>query len=282
MARENKRITGLFKKRRIKREDAIMIKKGGDSAFDESYNRLKDNILYYCSDGKCKVIQVESSIAGEGKTTLTSNLAVSLAMNDKKVIVVDFDLRKARMHRPFKVSRDGGIGDFVSGEMTKEEIIKHTEYGVDVITRGKQIYNASLVLSSVKIKDLIEELKSEYDFVLLDCPPILIISDYINIARLSDAVLFVVAAGYTKKTAVKEAFAMLKRTGRDVIGAVMTFAEKSMHGYSYYKYGKYGYRYGYRYGYKYGYKYGEHYYNAYGDKEEKENEVTAEESEDKK
>ena len=263
---DRNRNTGIFKKKRIKREDAIIIKRGGDSEFDESYNRLKDNILYYCSDGNCKVIQIESSIAGEGKTTLVSNLAVSLAMNDKKVIVVDFDLRKARIHRPFKVSRDCGIGDYMAGEATKEQIIKHTEFGVDIITRGKQIYNASLVLSSNKIKELIEELKEEYDFVLLDCPPVLIISDYINIARMADGVLFVVAAGYTKKTAVKEAFELVKRTGVKVIGAVMTFAEKNMQGYSYYKYGKYGYRYGYKYGYKYGYGY----HHAYGDKSDEE------------
>ena len=265
----SKRITGIFKKKRIQRDEAIVISKGGNSAFEESYNRLKDNILYCCGDEAHKVIQIESSIAGEGKTTLVSNLAVSLALNDKKVIVVDFDLRKSRIHRPFKVSKEIGIGEYASGEKTKEEIIKHTEYGVDVITRGKKIYNASLVLSSQKIKDLISELKEEYDFVLLDCPPVLIISDYINITRFSDAVIFVVAAGYTKKSAVKEAYNLLIRAGANVIGSVMTFAEESMHGYSYYKYGKYG---------KYGYHYGYRYYNSYGDKTDDEEKSADDES----
>ena len=266
------RITGIFKKKRIQREDAIIIKKGGSGSFDEAYNRLKDNIMYYCGDGEHKVIQVESSIAGEGKTTLVANLAYSLSMNDKKVVVVDLDLRKARIHRPFKVSRDIGIGEYVSGEKTKEEVIKHTEFGVDIITRGKQIYNASLVLSSQKIKQLISELREEYDFVLLDCPPVLIISDYLNITRLSDGVLFVVAAGYTKKTAVRDAFALLVRAGANVIGTVMTFAEQSMHSYSYYKYGKYGYG-----------KYGNSYYSAYGDKsdDEKPSEDETEQREEK-
>lgn len=278
----NKRITGLFKKKRIQREEAIIVTKGGSSEYDESYNRLKDNLIYYNSDGNHRVIQIESSIAGEGKTTLVSNLAVSLALNGKKVVVVDLDLRKARIHRPFKITKENGLGEFIYGELKKEEIIKHTDFGVDVITRGKQIYNASMVLSSEKIKELIDELRKEYDFILLDCPPVLIISDYINIVRLSDGVLFVVAAGYTRKGAVKESYALLCRAGANVIGSVMTFAEHSMKGYSYYKYGKYGYgKYGKKY---YGYSnYGYGYYNTYGDKHEQdgnaENEGTAKKSE---
>ena len=255
---KSKRSTGLFKKKRIQREEAIIVTKGGSSEFDESYNRLKDNLIYYNSDGNHKVIQIESSIAGEGKTTLTSNLAVSLALNGKKVVVVDLDLRKARIHRPFKVSKEKGIGEYVSGELTKDEIIKHTDFGADVITRGKQVYNASMVLSSDKMKELIDELKKEYDFVLLDCPPVLIISDYINIVRISDGVLFVVAAGYTKKAAVKESYNLLCRAGAKVIGSVMTFAEHEMKDYSYNKYGKYGYGNGYD------------YYHTYGDKSEEE------------
>lgn len=263
-ARKN---TGLFKKKRVTREEAIVVTAGGNSDFDESYNRLKDNLIYYSSDGGHKVIQIESSIAGEGKTTLTCNLGVSLAFNNKKVCIVDLDFRKARVHRPFKVSSECGIGDFMAGEATKEQIIKHTEYGVDIITRGKAIYNASLVLTSEKIIELIGSLKEEYDFVLLDCPPVLIISDYINIARLSDGILFIVAAGYTKKSAVKDAYALLAKTGTKVIGSVMTLAQKSMKGYYNY-YGKYGKHYGYGYGYYH--RHGGYGDNHYGDPVEEE------------
>lgn len=276
MPEKHRRFTGLFKKKRISREEAIVVSVNGSSEFDESYNRLKDNVIYY-SGGEHKVIQIESSIAGEGKTTLTCNLGASLALNDKKVVVVDLDFRKARIHRAFKLSAECGLGDFMAGEAEKEQIIKHTQYGVDVITRGKHIYNASLVLTSEKLIALIRQLKAEYDFVLLDCPPALIISDYINIASFSDGIIFVVAAGYTKRSAVKEAYGLLTRTGTKVIGSVMTFAEKVSHGYSYYKYHKYG-KYG-KYGKYYNYGYG--YYHTYGDKPEDEKSDGVEQTEEK-
>lgn len=250
------RNTGLFRKKRVAREEVIAVKKGGNTEFDESYNRLKDNLIYYSADGGHKVIQIESSIAGEGKTTLACNLSVSLALNDKKVVLVDLDFRKARVHRAFKVSSQNGIGNYVSDKsVTVDDIIKHTDYGVDLITRGKSIYNSSLVLTSERIKALIAELKERYDFVILDCPPVLLISDYINIARLSDGILFVVAAGYTRKSAVKETYTLLSKTDSKIIGAIMTFAENTTSGYSYYgRYGKYGHygHYG-HYGYGYGY-----------------------------
>lgn len=236
---------GHFKRKKIAREEGIVVTRGGDTPIDESYNRLKDNIIYYSDGGKHKVIQIESAIMGEGKTTLVSNLAVSLAFNDKKVAIVDVDFRRARLHRAFRIECENGISDCLSGEKTLDQVIKHTEYGVDVVTRGGNVPNSSLVLTSDKFRSMIESLAENYDFVLLDCPPVLLISDYINIARYSDGILFVSSFGYTKKSAIREAVALLRKTGREIIGAAMTFANSST--------GKYGYsRYGYR-GYGYGY-----------------------------
>ncbi len=241
------RTTGLFRKRHVNRSETIVVTENGNGRYDEGYNRLKDNLIYYSNDGKHRVIQIESSIAGEGKTTLACNLAVSLAKNDKKVVIVDLDFRKPRTHRAFKISKENGIGDFLSGDLSVSEIVKHTEYGVDIITGGKAIYNSSLVLTSGKMSDLITALRQVYDFVLLDCPPVLLISDYINIARYSDGIIFVVAAGYTKKSAVIEAHELIKKTDSPVIGAVMTFTESASGYYGYYRY-KYGYGKSYTYG----------------------------------
>ena len=161
-----KRLTGLFKKKRPTADAKILITKGGRTNLDESYNRLKDNVLHFGALGN-KVIQVESSIAGEGTTTIASNLAVSLAFNSKKVLVLDLDFRRPGISKVFGVEEALGFGDYVLEDAPLESVIKHTEYGVDVVTRGRTIYNSSYVLNSEKMKKFIEELKEKYDFILL-------------------------------------------------------------------------------------------------------------------
>ncbi|MGN0819727.1 MAG: CpsD/CapB family tyrosine-protein kinase [Christensenellaceae bacterium] len=231
------------KKRKFNREEAIVVTEGV-SSINECYNTLKDNLLFMCDDGKNKVIQVESSYTAEGKTTTTCNLAVSLSFNKKKVVVVDLDFRKPRVHRLFKVKNENGLVDFVSDKITLDDAIKNTEYeGLDIITRGSPIYNPSFLLSSERFKKLIEDLRAKYDFVLLDSPPVLQLSDYIHISKVSDGVLFVVSYGKTSRTQAREAAALLKKDNINVIGAVMTFVDKK-DPYSTY-YGSYRTRYGY-------------------------------------
>ncbi len=229
--------------KKTKREEAIVVTEGM-SAINECYNSLKDNLLFMCDNGKNKVIQVESSYSGEGKTTLTCNLAVSLSFNKKKVLVMDLDFRKPRVNRLFNISNENGLVDFISEKISYEELIKKSSYeGVDVITRGSGIYNPSFLLTSDRFISLMQKLRDEYDFILLDCPPVLQISDYIHVSKVCDGVLFVVKYGKTKRSQVKEAATLLKKDNINVIGTVMTFVDRS-DPYSYY-YGSYRSRYGY-------------------------------------
>ena len=229
--------------KKTKREEAIVVT-DGMSAINECYNSLKDNLLFMCDNGKNKVIQVESSYSGEGKTTLTCNLAVSLSYNKKKVLVMDLDFRKPRVNRLFKISNERGLVDFISDKISYEELIKKSSYeGVDVITRGSAIYNPSFLLTSDRFKSLMQKLRDEYDFILLDCPPVLQLTDYIHVSKVCDGVLFVVKYGQTTRSKVKEAAALLKKDNINVIGTVMTFVDRS-DPYSYY-YGSYRSRYGY-------------------------------------
>jgi len=197
----------------------------GDGSFrhQRGYERLRDNVLYLNADGTKKVIQVESSIISEGKTTIVSNLAVSLGLTEKKVIVIDLDFRRPKTHIVFNQSIDNGIAEYILGNIDKDTLIKHTEYkNVDLITRGAEIYNSSLVFLSDKFKELIKELKNEYDYILLDCAPVLQVSDYIHICKVSDGVLFVVAYGYTTKSQVVEAIKELKNNETNILGTVFT------------------------------------------------------------
>ncbi|MBR2337333.1 MAG: CpsD/CapB family tyrosine-protein kinase [Clostridia bacterium] len=228
-----KNLTGLFRKKRPNLGAKIMITKGGRTSLDESYNRLKDNVLHFGALGK-KVLQVEASIAGEGKTTLVANLGVSLAFNDKKVVVIDLDFRNPEISKVFGVDEAIGVGDYVLEDAPLEPIIKSTAYGVDVITRGRVVYNSSFVLDSKKMAELIDVLKEKYDFILLDCPPVLMMSDYMHIAKYSDGILYTVSANFVKRSAVRDSLVLLSKLQVPIVGSVMTGVNPSdaFYGYS--------------------------------------------------
>ena len=214
-------------KKESEQTEYIVVKENSYSSKMEGYNRLKDNILYLNADGQNKVLQIESSVSGEGKTTIVCNLAVSLGLTDKKVIVIDLDFRKPRVQQRLNISIEKGISEYMLGNLAKKDIIKKTEYkNVDAVTRGGEIHNSSLVLVSEKFKNFINELKEEYDYVLLDCAPVLQVSDYIHISQISDGVIFVVAYASTTRNQVYEAVKELKKNGAKLLGTVFSMYDK--------------------------------------------------------
>lgn len=213
----------FFKKRKkLNYESRIIVGETHNKA-QRGYDRLKDNLLYMNADGKTKVIQVESAVSAEGKTTVLCNLAVNLGLTEKKVVVVDLDFYHPSTHRVMKQSNDNGIAEYMLGNIDKSALIKHTEYkNVDIITRGAEIYNSSLVFLSDKFKELIASLREEYDYVLLDCAPVLQVSDYIHISKLSDGVLLMVAYAQTTRSQVAEAIKELRKNSANILGTVFT------------------------------------------------------------
>ncbi len=218
----------IFKKKLFNKKDnfenivpSIVI--GKKLGLSESYYRLKDNVIYSSDNGKNKVFQIESAVSGEGKSTVISNLAVALQKSGKKVVVVDLDFRRPKIHKIFGVANLCGITEYMLGECEEKQLIKTTEYGVDVVNRGKAAHNASIIFTSDKFKNIIESLKSKYDFVLFDCPPILLVSDYIHFSTLSDMVIFVACAGTTQSSQLKDAYEMLKKYNPNILGTVMTY-----------------------------------------------------------
>lgn len=212
---------------RQNRKNVIVVDKPGNEIITESFNRLKDNILFFNADNKVKVIQVSSSTACEGKTTVISNLAVTLANNGLKVLLIEGDLRAPRVHHPFNLPNEGGIYDYILHNKDLKDVVKHTSVNVDVITRGEKIENPSAVIASMKYKNLILAAKEQYDYVLVDCPPVLEISDYIHISTVTDGTIFCVAYGQTKKHQVKEAVNLLRKSEINILGTVYTMVDNS-------------------------------------------------------
>ncbi len=210
------------KKKKLNYESRIIVGEAHNKA-QRGYDRLKDNILYLNADGKTKTIQIESAVSAEGKTTVLCNLAVSLGLTEKKVVIVDLDFYHPSTHRVMKLPNDQGIAEYMMGTLEKKDIIKHTEYqNVDIITRGAEIYNSSLVFLSDKFKDLIASLREEYDYVLLDCAPVLQVSDYIHISKFSDGALLMVAYAQTTRSQVAEAIKELRKNDVNILGTVFT------------------------------------------------------------
>lgn len=203
------------------------------SRYMESYNRLKDNIIYSSDNGRKKVFQVESAVSGEGKSSVVANTAVLLAKSGKKVVVVDLDFRRPKMHMIFDMPNINGIAEYMLDECAKEDLVKTTKYGVYVVNRGKSIHNASIVFTSEKFKNLIEELKKEFDFVLFDCPPVLLVSDYIHYSVLADETIFIASVGVTRRSQLMEACELMRKCNPNILGIVITHKNQGNKAYKY-------------------------------------------------
>ena len=193
----------------------------------EAYRRVKVALEYSDVDRKIQVIQVCSALQGEGKTTTALNLAAAYAENGKKVIVVDMDFRRAKLHRVFKVENKNGLIDVVAKKIELKDAIKSKEgFNFNLINRGTKTPYPSAILSSNELVKVVEELRTMYDYVLIDCPPVLAVSDAIAISKLTDGCIFVVSNKITEKAAAKEAIKALKANKVNLLGCVVTGLNK--------------------------------------------------------
>ena len=232
----------LFNGERNERYDYLVTKEQPLSYTAESFQKVIINLDYANIDGKIKVVQFTSTLASEGKSTFVSNLAYLLGQKDKKVVLIDLDLRKPKMQRVFNVPNKDGLTDYLSGKISYENLIQHSnDFGFDFIVAGEKTTAVVNVLESAKMKDLLGKLREEYDYVLLDTPPVIAVSDALYVAKHADGVIFIVAQGVAKKTLVKEAIQNLNKNNVHIIGTVLT--QVSLKG------GEYGY--GFDYSYKY-------------------------------
>ena len=232
----------LFNLERTEKYDYIVTKEQPLSYTTESFQKVLINLDYVNIDGNLKVIQFTSTLVSEGKTTFIANFSYLLGQRNKKVIVVDLDLRKPKINRIFNSPNKDGLTDYLSGKTTFENLIKHSdELGIDYIVAGEKTTAVVNVLEANKLKELIEQLKASYDYVLLDTPPVIAVSDALYIAKRADGVIFIVAQSIAKKGLVREAVQTLKRNDVKIIGTILTQVDV--------KRGEYGY--GYDYSYKY-------------------------------
>ncbi len=247
-------------------ENQIVLKRPR-SYVAEEFRRLRIR-LDFITQGKEKIIlAVSSSMPSDGKTFTALNLASVYAIAGKRTVLLGFDLRKPGLNKIFDINKKQGISDYLIGNCALQDIITHTE-SLDVVGSGTIPPNPSELILSSECSDMMKLMQEQYDVIIIDTPPLGLVTDALQIAKWADALLFVVRQDYTEKDAMKYSLGMLKDNGIENVNIIINDinSKKSRYGYgygyggSYGKYGRYGYgKYGYgkKYGYGYGYGYGE-------------------------
>jgi len=202
----------------------------------ESFKALRTRVLYSKLESDLKVILVTSSIPGEGKTTVALNLSGSFALADKKVLLLDCDLRKPRIHAIFESERFPGLSDYLFSNVTLEEITRSTKLqNLFYITSGTIPPNPSELLGSKQMADFLEKLKGIYDIIILDSPPFISVTDPEILSRISDGTILIVQANKTPVDAFLKTYVRINNIdSHKFLGSVLNnFSLKSAYGYYY-------------------------------------------------
>ena len=192
------------------------------TAVAEAFRKLRTNFAFLGVDRASQCYVITSPSAGDGKSTVTANLAVALAQTGRRVAVVDADLRKPSIHKLFRLSqRVGTTTVLVDSASLNDAIERHEPNLPDVLTSGQLPPNPSELLGSRRMEELLNELKATYEVVLVDCPPLLPVTDPMVVSRFADGVLLVVRAGVTTRDQAEAAKAVCAKAGAKILGAVL-------------------------------------------------------------
>ena len=231
---------------------SLVVPNASKSMIAESFRSLRTNIQYLAADKEKKIITVTSSVGGEGKTFTTMNLAAIFALSGHKTILIGGDLRKPKLHEDFKLDPTKGLSSYLINKSTLEEVIENTEIErLHVISSGPTPPNPAELLDSPKMKDLIKELNKVYDYVIIDTPPIGLVTDGVILMQHADVNLYIVRHNYSKTKALNIINNLYSQKQVKNVHIIINDFKHS------------GYGYGYEYGYGYGYGYGTSGYGYY-------------------
>lgn len=206
------------------------------SPITEQYRLIRTNIQFSSVDKEIKTIVVTSSEPNDGKSTTAANLAIVLAQEEKKVLLVDADLRKPSIHYAFNLSNIHGLTSVFTKKMDlRKTILNSNVLNLDILTSGPIPPNPSELLNSKAIETAIDELKGMYDYIIFDTPPVLVVPDSQIVSNKCDGVIMVVASGKTNKQSAVKAKELLVKTNTSLLGVVLNGVETDKSNYYYYK-----------------------------------------------
>ena len=192
------------------------------SRIAEAYRTLRTNVLLAPGGRAIRTLVVTSAVPGEGKTVTAANLAVAMAREGKRVLIIDGDVRRSRLHRFFGVPQSPGLTDVLTAGDASQVLVMPTAVdGLFVLPKGRELANPAELLRCDALRELLEAMSSHFDLVVIDTPPVLAAADSLIVAAMADAVVFVVRAGRTDRDMAADAVAQLTAVGAQVIGAVL-------------------------------------------------------------
>lgn len=225
-----------------------VVHKNARSHVTENFRKIRTNLDYYPLESKCRVIITTSTVPGEGKTFIAINTADIYAMSGKKVLLVDFDLRKPRLEKCLDLDNEFGLSTILTNRKTWQECLhKDVVENMDVITSGPLTPIAAELLIGKNIDAFISEVRNEYDIVILDTPPLGIIHDAITLSKYADNFFYVMRSGISVKGYIEYINGIVEEHGLKNVSMILNGLPASKHSsygyskYGYSNYGKYGY-----------------------------------------
>lgn len=212
----------------------FVMEKAPKSIDAEAYRSLRSNIEYSSFDDEYRAIVVTSSVPGEGKSTTSGNLALSLAQSGNKVLLVDCDMRKPSVHKNFRITNTYGISDILLQKKKVTEVAYSYNKNLSIITAGKVPPNPAEMLASKAMTAFLKEMKDHFDYIVLDTPPVQAVADAQILSTKTDGTLVVVRAGVTKKDEVKNTINTLNKINANIIGTILHAVDNTRNKYQYY------------------------------------------------
>lgn len=233
-----------FHKKKNKKNDKdfyrLMVDSDPKGSYAEAIKSVRTNLQFSSVNKKMKVILVTSPESGDGKSMTSANLAVAYAQEGKRVLIIDCDLRRGCQHKIFDVNRDNTSGysdlilDYDKDIIYKNYIVKSGIKKLYILTCGPTPPNPIELLSSENNKNLLDKLKSKFDIIILDCPPVVGLSDALVLSKYSDANIVVVSSKKTKMESLKELKKAFDKVNSTITGVILNNVKQSRKSYYYY------------------------------------------------
>lgn len=213
----------------------FVLREDAPFSIQEAYKSLRTNVMFALPGNECKCIGVTSAVAGEGKSTTAVNLAISLAQIGKRVILIDCDLRLPTVHSKLGIRPSPGLSDFLIGEARIDEAIRNLEkYGIHVLPASSIPADPTGLLESKQMEHLFAALRRNYEFVIVDLPPVMVVSDAMILNKCLDGYLLTVRLKKTKHRNVEDAVRTMQFADMKILGTVLTGGDVTEKNYNYY------------------------------------------------
>ena len=226
----------LHNKQKIKGDKELILTRVVPFAVEEAYKSLRTNLVFSLPEDECKIIEITSSTQNEGKSITAINLAIALAKNGAKVVLIDCDLRLPTVAQKLKIKQKPGLTNLLFGLNSALDVIYHHPCGIDVIPAGDLPPNPSETLGSSRMATVLEFMKNHYEYVILDVPPIGVVTDAAVLAPKVSGIVLVVRQGLASFEGVDTAIRKLQIANGNLLGFVLTDASIEKKSYSNYGY----------------------------------------------